>query len=154
MKHHRFASLALAMALVSGTAAPAQAGSPKIRAINFVPHTLVPGQGGRASVVNFALASTHGLPVDPCRGELHFYDEFGTSFGEAQLFELAPGASTSLPAVQFVGGAPVHQLRAQVLLPAVQLPVDPCRAIGVQFELYDTATQETLLVSQPALVVP
>jgi len=155
MKHHRFASVALAIAVISVAAAPAQAGSAAaIRAIDFVPHTLVPGQGGRVSLVNFALAGTHGLPVDPCRGLLHFYDESGDPVGDAQSFDLAPGTATSLPAVQFVGGAPVRQLRAQVLLPAVQLPVDPCRAIGVQFELYDTKAQETLLVSQPALVRP
>jgi hypothetical protein len=156
---------AVAAVAVLGVLAPvqqasaAQIGLRRPAAIDFLPATLVPTQNGRVNVVNLASEPKLGrgqAPPDPCKGQIHFYDAAGNAVGDAQGFELAPGQSTSIAALvpalmpgttDATGDGSVRQLRARVLLPAVQVPPDPCRAVRGLFEVYSTDTLETRFTS-------
>ncbi|WP_299692240.1 hypothetical protein [Hydrocarboniphaga sp.] len=145
-----------ATGLIAGTAQGASLiAPPKERSISFVPSSLVAGQSTRVTLVN--LAGTE-YPPDPCRVQVTFYKANGEAFGDSQQFDLTPGQSalavaplsTDVPPIDAVGDfAPITQMRAvvQEIRPARAFPPDPCRAVQAGYELFETQTQQTLLMN-------
>jgi hypothetical protein len=108
---------------------------------------------GQTAVLNVALVA---VPPSPCRVTLSFYDRAGRLLGsreepavaEFTLEEPNVIVSLELPAVQALGE---EQTRAEIL-PAVQLPPNPCRDLVSTLEVFDAGGRTSVLVHPGELV--
>jgi len=137
------ATWALAMA-----APAAHAGGSFVSSIDFVPVSLSSAQNARVLLVNLAAPSASGIPPGPCSGQLQFFTAAGSAYGTPQVFTLDAGQ-------YLVGAAPSANvtvaptsLRARVTF-GLQSPDGgrACHAMQAGYEIFDTQTQETKLLS-------
>ena len=134
------AALGLAMAV----AGPVGAQDEEEVRLRFGPVGVARGQ---TAVLNVALVA---VPPGPCQVTLSFYDRSGGLLGTREepamavvtLEEPNVTASLELPADQVLGEG---QLRAEIL-PAVQLPPNPCADVVATLEVYDTNGRTSVLV--------
>lgn len=102
---------------------------------------------GQTAVLNVALLA---LPPSPCRVTLSFYDRSGVLFGSREepamavftLEEQNVTESLELSSAQALGEG---EVRVEIL-PAVQLPPNPCADLAATLEVYDSNGRTSVLV--------
>lgn len=141
-RRHTFAMILVALlGLPLGAAAAG-------RAIDFLPAVQTLGENSRLLVANLK-NQAGGLPPDPCKGSIAFYDAAGNLVaGKTQPFSLMPGASQVFNSnfVNATGG--VFALRARVTFPpAPKSGLDTCGGLGANYEVFDTSTSQTRIMN-------
>ena len=137
----------LAMLIVALLGLPLGAGATG-RAIDFLPAVQTLGQNSRILVANLK-DQLGGVPPDPCKGSVAFYDAAGTLvLGRTQAFSLMPGASIVLNSNYVSATGAAVALRARLTFPAApKTGLDTCGGIGANYEVFDTSTLQTRIMN-------
>jgi hypothetical protein len=109
------------------------------------------GQTARLNLVNLGIPTSTGLPPDPCRAHLKFFDGNGNLLASRPV-DLKPGEAAFLdfaPSFAPVNGTDLAPLRAEIrgaVRPDDDLYAPPCKAT---VEIFDNVSGRTSILYPP-----